>query len=1835
MESRYEVLGQLVRAHAATVLRARRRSDSSPVLLKIRNETPPFRALAARQESDLLQHLSLAAGPRVVEAVDTSEGGYLVLEDAGLMPLADAIRDRGLDLPFFFQCGIHLAGVLESLHDRDVVLGLIEPSGILVNADGTRVQLFEFGVSWRVGRQPQGTFATAYTAPERTGRINRAADHRSDLYSLGTVFYELLVGAAAFSAQDPLELVHAHIARTPPPPAAIVAGIPETVSALVMKLLAKAPEDRYQSARGLRHDLERCSREWAAGGSIAPFELGARDLSSRFQIPERLYGRTRERQVLLDAFTSTCEGHTTVVLVSGYAGAGKTSLIGELWRPGTRERGYFASGKFDQVVRNIPYGAILEAFRGLVWQLLADHEQRVRLVRERLSEALGGSGSVLAEVIPDIELVLGAQTPSPALNPVDAQNRFRYVFQAFVRTLGGREHPLVLFLDDLQWADSATLGLLHALATGPAISHLMLICAYRDNEVDAEHPVTAAVRQLKSAGASVRELTLAPLALPDLVLLLRDTLRGDAGEMESLARLVQSKTDGNPFFVRQFLETLAQEGLFRFDQARDRWIFDLREIAQASTTGNVIDLMTQRIQRLSAVAQKAATLAACMGNRFEWETFLTVAREPEAAAAAALGEVLEAGLIQVAGGVEGQTASPTRYSFIHDRVQQAAYGLIPEDRREPLHLEVGRLLRARSDAGTPDERLFEVVNHLNLGRRLIDAPVERLELARLNLAAARKAKTSTAYETAASYVDAGLDLLPSSSWQSEYDLTADLHLEALETHYLAGHFEAAERFFGRLERPEVRMFDRGRAYCLRIVLFENLSRWDDAIRSGLDGLALFGIVFPEDVAGKEALLEREVEAAERARGGRTISSLVDLPAMTDPHMSLAMRILTHLWAPVYISGDHVMARIISVTMVRLSLTHGNTADSAYGYVTHAITVGPVRGEYAAAYEWGGLALAVNDRFDDRRLRAKIHQQFQAHVNPWRRPFETCVPHAREAQQSGLQAGDFTYAAYGAVTESWPAFFGGRDLGRFVEEFTPTLALLDRIHMSEFGVVLQVLLNWALALQGRTADRLSLSAGAFDEDALIARYERSSPFIVMFFHAARLHLALVFGAHERALEAARSARAVAQIGTVWPVLIDVWAALAMAAHAERVSSEERRGYDAHLYATRDLLRDLSNHCAENFQGWFLLLSGEIARLEGHLPEAAMYFDEAIEHARRLENRQLEAMGHELCGRLWLYRDQPLVARAFMHDACRTYAALGATAKVDDIVERFRTLWAHRGETVPPATSDALGSAARSLDMATVVKMTNAIGAEIEVGGLLRTLMLLALENAGAERGAFVQESDGTLMVGAEASADPAQVAVGQRVPLDRAASLSQGVVRYVRRTGQPVVIGDATRDERFGGDEYVLRERPKSILCVPVEHQGRRSGVLYLENNLSAHTFTPDRIEMMRILATQAAISLENARLYHEMKGEVTRRTAAEEALREAVAELEALKNRLEAENVYLQEEIRTDHNFNEIVGNSPALLEALRQVERVAPTDTTVLIVGETGSGKELFARAVHNRSRRNQRPLVKVNCGAIAPGLVESELFGHTKGAFTGAIDRRVGRFELANGGTIFLDEVGELPLEAQVKLLRVLQEQEFEPVGSSRTIHVSVRVIAATNRNLEQAVREGRFRADLLYRLNVFPIEVPPLRHRSTDIPLLAGFFVGRAARNLGKPIQGFSARAMERLVGYAWPGNVRELQNLVERAAILAEGAVVDLDGTFLAGPAAPPAAAPVATGPIAHTLEDVQRRHILSVLDATGGVIEGTRGAANVLGMHPNTLRSRMKKLGISTAAGLQHHRPGHA
>jgi predicted ATPase/signal transduction histidine kinase len=1515
MNPDYEILGPLGGDTRFELLRGRRRRTAAPVLIKRSRGGAASDAAALQREAVVAAALGSAAIllPRFVEAPPPA---LLVMEDPGGELLSTLLAGPRLALDEVLAIGLKIAATLAELHGRGLVHQSLRPEAILCRPGELHAWVVDLGdAATAAARRPAATGSPArlvYLAPEQTGRVERGADARSDLYALGVVLYEMLTGAPPFRSDDALEQMHWQLAGTPRAPAEIDARIPAVLSALVMRLLAKLPEERYQGASGLAQDLAVCAREWAARGQIAAFPLGRRDIGERLAVSSRLYGREREVHVLVEAFERVCAGRGagTMLLVEGYSGIGKTALIEQLYRPIVREKGCFISGKFDQVARGVPFGALIQAFRGLVRQLLTQDEAQLARWRETLTAALGANGGALAEVIPEIEFIVGPQSAPVALGSVEAQNRFQRVLEGFVAALAQPEHPLVLFLDDLQWADAATLGLLEPLLTSPEIRGLLLIGAYRDNELDASPQLARTLAALGRAGVALTRIALGPLALPELVTLVADTLHASAAQAEPLARVVHAKTGGNPFFVIQFLRLLEREGRLRFDDAECRWTCAIDEIARAPLADNVIDLMTRAIRRLPAKAQYALTLAACIGNRFDGATLAVVSEQSAAATAEDLAQARADGLIVPLAEAQGDAAA---FAFLHDRVQQSAYALIPAERRQMVHLTVGRLLRSRASAAQLDAGAFDIVQHLNLGRRLIQDTAERRGVAQLNLAAGRRAKSATAHDSALELFRAGIELLGPHAWVQDAALAFELELEAAEGFYLCGRFDAAlEALDGLLSRVHTPI-GRARVLRLRSVQCENMARYADALASAREGLRGLGVALPEAEADKAAALEREIAAVETLRAGRAIAALIDLPVMADDAVRMVMSMLTDIWSAAYIVGDAVLARLISATLVRLSLEHGNVEESAYGYVTHAITIGPLRGDYAAAYEYGCLALEVNRRFDDRRRRAKVYQQFHAHVNLWCQPLRTCIAYAREAGRAGLDSGDFLYAAYAAGTEPWAAIVATQDLVRFVRDYTPSVALIEKLKNRGFADSVRLILNWAKALQGRTAAPLSLGDATLDEDVYLQRY-RDNPFFTCIHAVARLQLDVLLGSPAQALQAARHADGLIGHlpGTVWPVIHDFWHGLALAGAIELAPANERTAWIGRLKDAQVRFRDRAVHCAENFRCQALLLDAEISRLEGRERDAIERCEEAIEFAASGPMLSWHALAHELHGRLRLARGQTSLAYATLARARERYAEWGAIAKADAMARQYPVL-AER-DAQPPSLpvaldADALADIeavradpADALDLFSLLKATQAIAGETGFGALLARLLHIAIENAGAERGALVLDGDAGPVVHAAEAGGP-RFGIESGVLLSQSDRVPAGIVNLVRRTGEALVLADAPADAAHGGDPYVQRQRPRALACLPVRRQGRALGVLYLEHRGMVGAFTPQRLDILRILATQAAISVENTRLVAGLEQEIAERREAQQQLGDALAEVQRLKADLEAENTYLRRDL--------------------------------------------------------------------------------------------------------------------------------------------------------------------------------------------------------------------------------------------------------------------------------------------------------------------------------------------
>ena len=1872
-------------------------------------------------EHELKSYLDSSWALRPLELVRERGQTMLVVDYAGGEPL-DRMIGEPMELGQFLRLSAALSGAVSQLHGRGVIHKDMKPAHVLVDAATGRVRLTGFGIASRLPRERQpaeppefiaGTLA--YMAPEQTGRVNRSIDSRSDLYSLGVTFYEMLTGGLPFTASDPMEWVHCHIARQPAPPTERVGNVPVAVSAIVMKLLSKTAEERYQTAAGVERDLLRCLSQWESRGSIDDFSLGSEDTPDRLMIPEKLYGRDREVDALLTAFDRTVlGGRPELVLVSGYSGIGKSAVVNELHKPLVPPRGLFASGKFDQYKRDIPYATLAQAFQSLVRPLLSKGEDELRRWREALQEALEPNGLLMVDLVPELKHVLGEQPPVPELPPSEAQRRFQLVFRRFIGVFARPEHPLALFLDDLQWLDAATLDLLEDLLTRDDLRHLFLIGAYRDNEVSATHPLMRKLDAIRQAGAAVEDIVLTPLGEDDLRQLLADSLRCEPVRAAPLGELIHEKTTGNPFFAIQFISALADEGLLSFGYGEGRWVWDLNRIHAKGYTDNVVELMVGKLNRLPLDTQEALKQFACMGNSAEFDMLAMAYEKSIEELHQHLWEAVRTGLI---------FRSEDSYRFLHDRVQEAAYSMIPQALRSAAHLRIGMLLAEHSPAEKREEAIFEIVNQLNRGSRLITSVEDRERVAELNLIAGRRAKVSTAYASALKYLGAGRALLTEETWRRNYPLIFSTEYLMAECELLTADKVAAENRLSLLPQRANNRHDFCLATRLRLTLYTTLDRCDRAVDVFLEWLRSQGTLWSNRPKRDDVL--REYERIWVLLGDRQIEELMDLPLVEDPEVLDTLDVFTEIVTPSILYDEH-FSTLVVCRLVTLSLEHGNSDAACFAYVWLAMFAGPRLGNYKDGFRFGQLGYDLVEKRGLTRYLARTYMSVGAMVMPWSQHVASGRELVRRAFDAAYRIGDLTFASY-----SWDQLITiclavGDPLAEVQTECENGLAFAKRVR---FGLVIHLCgsqLGLIQTLRGVTPTLGCLDHDDYSEPE-VERNLASNPNLVFaeFYYWTRKVQARVLARdYATAAEAAFKGQRLYWTSAAMFETADfrLYAALAHAGAWNMASPEDRPKHFDALSGHYKQLELWAEHSPQTFENRAALVAAEIARIEGRILDAQDLYEKAIRSAHVHGFVHNEAFANELAGLFYESRGYEKIAISYLREAHYCYLRWGADAKVRQLEKLFPQI---KAENASSDATTTIHTPIEQLDLATVIKVSEAVSGEIVLDRLIETIMRTALEHAGAERGLLILSGDDGYRIEAEATTSSHSVTVVLRQASVTAADLPGSILQYVLRTKEGVLLHDASGQNQFAADEYIQEHHARSVLCLPLLKQTRLLGLLYLENSLAPHVFTPARMAVFKLLASAAAISIENTRLYRDLENREAKirrlvdanilgiatwnvegavlasneaflrmvqydaqdvaagrvrwwdmtpadwRESAERALAEVIqtgtvqpfeseffrkdgsrvpvligatlfqeggkdgvafaldlskqkqaeAEIRALKDQLYRENLALRDEVDRVLMFEEIVGASKPLKAVLSRIAKVAPTDSTVFITGETGTGKELIARAVHKRSQRAGRAFVSVSCAALAPTLISSELFGHEKGAFTGATQRRLGRFEQANGGTIFLDEVGELPHDTQVALLRVLQEREFERVGGAQTIQVDVRVITATNRDLIAAVAKGSFRQDLFYRLNVFPIEVPPLRERAEDMLLLVEYFVRRYGRRAGRNFTSIDKRTLELLQNYDWPGNIRELQNVIERSVILNSGEVFAVDQSWLAKQPArqqhPAAAAPAPSGAEGRT----ERDFIEAALAASRGRVSGASGAAARLGVPPSTLENRIKALGI--------------
>jgi len=1433
----------------------------NPILL-----VAPAGELTARESLERLEHeyaLRAVLDPdwaaRPVALAPRDGRMTLVLEDPGGEPL-DRLLSGPMKLMQFLRIAISLAAALRRMHEQGLIHKDIKPANVLVDMASGHAWLTGFGIASRLPREhrvpepPEVIAGTlAYMAPEQTGRMNRSVDSRSDLYALGVTFYEMLTGTLPFSAADPMEWVHCHIARQPVPPEERLAGIPAPLSAIVMKLLAKTAEDRYQTAAGLLIDLRKCLVDWEATGRIEPFPLGGEDASGRLLIPECLYGREREIDTLLAAFDRVvAQGTPGLVLVSGFSGIGKSSVVNELHKALVPPRGLFASGKFDQYKRDIPYATLAQAFQSLVRPLLGQSEVEIGRWRDALCEALGPNGQLIMNLVPELELVIGKQSPVPELPPQDAQRRFQMVFRCFLGVFARKEHPLALFLDDLQWLDTATLDLLEHLITHSEVRNLLVVGAYRDNEVGPAHPLLRTLEAIRKTDARVHEIVLAPLGLDDVGWLIADALHCDLERARPLTQLVHEKTGGNPFFAIQFFTELAEGGLLAFDPVAAVWQWDIERIRAKNYTDNVVDFMAGKLRRFSATTQEALKQLACLGNVAEVATLALVHGETEEAMHAALWEAVRAGLV---------FHQESSYKFLHDRIQQAAYSLVPDEHRADIHLHIGRVLLAKMTADQLGEHLFDVANQFNRGAaRLIDRD-EKTQVATIDLRAGRKAKASAAYASARVYLADGMALLDETYWAGQYELMFSLRLESATCAFLTGEFDRAEQLLAELLQRGASNVDLAAVYHLKVLLHNMRSENRLAVDSALTCLRLFGIDLPAHPTLEQ--VRAEYETVRQTLDGRPIESLIDLPLMTHPEMQTAMQVLSALIAPAAFSDFHSFC-VLAFRMLNLSIQHGTSGASAHGCTVLGFVLGPVFQRYPEGFRFAKLGCDLVEKHGFLAYRARVLDATGINAF-WTQPMATAIDFIRASLRTAIETGDLTYACYAMYHVVTLLLLRNDPLDAVWRE---SEIALDFVHKTKFRDMEDTIVpqqRFIANMQGRTATLSTFNDAQFDEAAFEAQLTGGRmPTMICWYWIMKAKARFLSGDYAEALAAADKAKPLLWSSPAHFPLLDYfyYAALTLTALYQNAPADTQSAWRERLKSYQEQLREWAENYPPTFGDKHALVSAEIARIEGRELDAERLYEEAIGSAREHAFVQNEALAHEVAARFYASRGFETFAHAYRRNARSCYLRWGAEGKVRQLEEAHPQL---REAPASPPPGGMIGAPVEQLDIGAVVKASQAISGEIVLSRLIETLMTIALENAGAERGLLILLRGDTLQIEAEARTDRKKVEVTLRQETVGPSELPESILHTVIRTQQSVILDDASAQNPFSADEYICQKHARSVLCLPLVKQAKLIGVLYLENSLASHVFTPARISVLELLSSQAAISLENTRLYRDLQ----------------------------------------------------------------------------------------------------------------------------------------------------------------------------------------------------------------------------------------------------------------------------------------------------------------------------------------------------------------------------------
>jgi predicted ATPase/signal transduction histidine kinase/CheY-like chemotaxis protein len=1468
----YQALQKIYESARSIIYRGVRKQDNKPVILKMLKEEhiSPTELSYRKQEYDIIAGLS---HPGVIQTYGIEPYKHtllLIVEDIAGVSLKRVMENQRISIQEFFLLALRLIESIAYIHSVDIIHKDISPDNIIVNQETNQLKLIDFGTASRLlyetpsVQTPERLHGTlAYVSPEQTGRINRRVDSRTDLYSIGVIFYELLAARLPFQSSDPLELVHAHIAKTPPPLYEVAPHIPRVLSDIIMRLLRKNAGERYQSALGLKADLEKCSNNLHKLKSEPSFSfpLAEKDISMRLQISQQLYGREQEMKALLQSFERVCQGQTELMLIAGYSGVGKTALVNEVQKSMTLMKGHFVVGKFEQLQSNMPYSGIARAYDSFCHYLLMENEKVLAKWREKILTALGNHAQILVEVIPTLELIIGPQSEVPQLDLTKAKNRFSLFFIQFIESLCDKEHPIILFLDDLHWADQDSLLLLKKIITEKNINYLFIIGSYRNNEVDNQHPLMNLLKDLEKINKDVNTIELKGLSPVDIENFVQNTLGNKRQRIAPLARLIYQKTQGNALFTHQFLQVLQEERLLDFNFEQQQWQWDIEQIAAQDITDNAVDLLTEKIDNFSPASRQLIQLAACIGNTFGFATLVKIYNNSDVEALSILWEMVREGIIQPLDEnyKHIDLAEKANFKFSHDRIHQIAYGLLSAEQKKNVHLQIGRLLvkdTPSSASSGYSENIFDICWHFNQSFDRINDPEERRTVARLNLQAGQKAKRSLASQVAVKYLEFAKAYLPANHWETEYDVSLSLHKDLLEAYFLIGQFEQVEKIAETMLQKVRNLIDKIKPFEIIIQLYMVRNQMEFALETALQVLEMLEVRL--DQSPPEEFSAEEIYTLEK---------------MAAPEQRAAMRILNFAISPSYTVAPELYPDLV-FTMVRLSTTYGKSALSAFGYVNFALLLCG-SGEIEKGWQVGQAGLWLLNNSSAETVRAKVFAAYYVAVHHWKKHAQETIEPLLEGSKYGLETGDLEFAGVTLMHCGSYLFWLGHPLASVASQQKEFSILMQRFKLEYQLIYLNIWQQVVFNLQGESMVPYKLQGKAFDEETMLPPLLESNYGMAAFaVYLARTMLSYLFKEGDKALENAILAERYEQANTgvmVVPIY-QFYYSLVLLATLPTVSDGEQSDILEKVETYQQQMKVWATHAPENFQHRYALVEAERARFLGE-PGAGGWYEQAILLADKNNYQIEEALAYELAAEYYEERGMKKIARTFFQEAHSVYSHWGARAKVADLERHYPEL-SEPCDAINTTVNATVLHSSMQLDLTSVIKASQTLSQEIVLSKLLANMMRIVIENAGAEKGILLLPQENKWVIETEGYADNDEVRVLCSLALEEYSQLPHTVIHYVARTRENVVLSDAVQEGSFRQDSYILREQCKSILGMPLVNQGKLVGIIYLENKLTRAAFNQQRLEVLTLLSSQLAISIRNSLLYNQLEKKVTERTRA-------------------------------------------------------------------------------------------------------------------------------------------------------------------------------------------------------------------------------------------------------------------------------------------------------------------------------------------------------------------------